>query len=436
MMNRLAPPPAIMVEADAGQRNMALLIQLRWLAVGGQLVTIWVVREVMGFALPLSPLLAAIALLVAINLASLFLLHRGVPVTNAALTGALLFDVAALAWQLDHSGGIANPFASLFLLQVVIGAIVLTAATSWIIVAASLGAIAVLRINPTPLMMPPDYGLTALELYLQGSLVCFVLIAVLLLVFVTRISRNLRNRDSALAASRQRAAEEDHIVRMGLLASGAAHELGTPLSTLSVLIGDWRRMPQLRDEPDLLADLAEMDAAVQRCKGIVSSTLKSAGEVRGESSDMTSMRAMLTDIVETSRAGRLPDSVQFIDRFGPDIAIVSDPALRQVILNVVDNAAEVSSAWIGITASRDGDRAVIEVADQGPGFSDDMLVGFGQPYRSTKGKPGGGLGLFLLVNVVRKLGGSIMVENRQEGGAMVRIFLPLSAIARNQGVAA
>src|SRR3546814_8360127 len=73
-------------------------------------------------------------------------------------------------------------------------------------------------------------------LYLQGSFVCFLLIAVLLVAFVTRISRNLRDSDAALAASRQRAAEEDHIVRMGLLASGAAHELGTPLSTLSVLI--------------------------------------------------------------------------------------------------------------------------------------------------------------------------------------------------------
>ena len=221
--------PAAPARAPAGRRNMTLLIQLRWLAVGGQLATIAIVTGPMHIHLPLAPLVAAIAVLIAINFASLALLRRGRAVTNAELTAALLFDVAALGWQLHHSGGLANPFASLFLLQVVIGAILLTPASSWAIVVAALAAIGVLAVEPTPLILPPPYAADPMALYLKGSLVCFLLIAVLLVAFVTRISRNLRDRDAALAASRQRAAEEDHIVRMGLLASGAAHELGTPL---------------------------------------------------------------------------------------------------------------------------------------------------------------------------------------------------------------
>ena len=422
-------------EADAGRRNMTLLIQLRWLAVGGQLATIGVVIGWMGITLPLAPLLAAVAALIIVNLASLALLGRGRAVTNIELTAALLVDVAVLAWQLHHSGGLSNPFASLFLLQVVIGAILLSPRSSWTIVAATLAALAALSIDPTPLLLPARYAADPLGLYLQGSLVCFVLIAVLLVAFVTRISRNLRDRDAALAAARQRAAEEDHIVRMGLLASGAAHELGTPLSTLSVLIGDWRRAPKLATDEELQEDLAEMDAAVQRCKTIVSGILMSAGEARGVAPRLTTMRAFLTDIVEDSRAGRLPGTVEFNDLFGADVAIVSDPALRQVIGNVLDNAAEVSPDWIGVTASRDGDMAVIEIADHGPGFSEEMLEHFGQPYLSTKGRPGGGLGLFLLVNVLRKLGGGASVANRDEGGARVRILLPISAIARPEGEA-
>ncbi|SNS28320.1 ATP-binding protein [Sphingopyxis indica] len=424
----LAPP-----EADAGRRNMALLIQLRWLAVGGQLATIAVVSGLMDIVLPLPPLLAALVVLVLINLVSLALLGRGRAVTNIELTAALLFDVAALAWQLHHSGGLANPFASLFLLQVVIGAILLTPRSSWAIVAATLAALAALRLNPTPLLLPERYAVDPLGLYLKGSLVCFVLIAVLLVAFVTRISRNLRERDGALAAARQRAAEEDHIVRMGLLASGAAHELGTPLSTLSVLIGDWKNAPAVARNAELQEDLADMDGAVQRCKAIVGGILMSAGEARGEAPQLTTMRAFLTAIVEASRAGRMPGTVEFNDLFGPDVAIVSDPALRQVIGNVMDNAAEVSPDWIGVTASRDGDMAVIEIADRGPGFSEEMLEHFGQPYRSSKGRPGGGLGLFLLVNVVRKLGGNASVANRDAGGALVRIVLPISAIAREEG---
>ncbi|WOF44597.1 sensor histidine kinase [Sphingopyxis indica] len=424
----IAPP-----EADAGRRNMALLIQLRWLAVGGQLATIAVVSGLMDIVLPLPPLLAALVVLVLINLISLALLGRGRAVTNIELTAALLFDVAALAWQLHHSGGLANPFASLFLLQVVIGAILLSPRSSWAIVVATLAGLAALRMNPTPLLLPERYAVDPLGLYLKGSLVCFVLIAVLLVAFVTRISRNLRERDAALATARQRAAEEDHIVRMGLLASGAAHELGTPLSTLSVLIGDWKAAPAVARNAELQDDLADMDAAVQRCKAIVSGILMSAGEARGEAPQLTTMRAFLTDIVEASRAGRMPGTVEFNDLFGPDVAIVSDPALRQVIGNVMDNAAEVSPDWIGITASRDGDMAVIEIADRGPGFSDEMLEHFGQPYRSSKGRPGGGLGLFLLVNVARKLGGGASVANRDAGGALVRIVLPISAIAREEG---
>lgn len=416
-------------EANAGRRNMALLIQLRWLAVGGQLATIGIVTGPMGISLQRAPLLAAVLVLIAINFASLALLRRGRAVTNAELTAVLLFDVAALGWQLHHSGGLANPFASLFLLQVVIGAMLLTPASSWAIVVAALAAIGVLAVDPTPLLLPPPYAADPMGLYLKGSLVCFLLIAVLLVAFVTRISRNLRERDAALAASRQRAVEEDHIVRMGLLASGAAHELGTPLSTLSVLIGDWKTAPAVARDTELQQDLADMDAAVRRCKAIVSGILMSAGEARGEAPQVTTMRAFLTALVEEARAGRMPGTVEFNDLFGADLAIISDPALRQVIGNVLDNASEVSPEWIALTASRDGGMAVIEISDRGPGFSDEMIERFGQPYSSTKGRPGGGLGLFLLVNVLRKLGGSASVANRDAGGAVVRVILPLSAVA-------
>jgi two-component system sensor histidine kinase RegB len=421
--------PASLPDADAGRRNMWLLIQLRWIAVGGQLITIQVAHGLMDIGLPLVPLLVAPALLAAVNLASQPLLRRREAVTNGELTAALLLDVAALAWQLYHSGGLTNPFASLFLLQVVIGAILLEPRSSWAIVAATLVALGTLTLNPEPLQLPARYSDNPMGLYLRGSLVCFVLIAVLLVAFVTRISRNLRDRDAALAGIRQRAAEEDHIVRMGLLASGAAHELGTPLSSLSVLIGDWRKMPRVIRDKELQEDLTDMDVAVRRCKAIVSGILQSAGEARGIAPQLTTMRNFLDDIVAEWKASRLPGTIEYSDRFGADIAIISDPALRQVIGNVIDNAAEVSPGWIGITATRERDALILDIADRGPGFAPEMLEAFGRPYNSTKGKPGGGLGLFLLVNVLRKLGGTASAENRPEGGATVRLFLPLDAIA-------
>lgn len=409
---------------DAGWRNMELLVQLRWIAVGGQLITIAVVYEAMRIGLPLLPLLVAPAMLAAINIITMLVLRqRPRSIHNGELTAALLFDVAALAWQLYHSGGLTNPFASLFLLQVVIGAILLRPASSWAIVGAALAALALLAARSLPLALPAAYAADPLGLYIRGSLICFALIAILLVLFVTRISRNLRERDAALASIHQRAVEEDHIVRMGLLASGAAHELGTPLSSLSVLIGDWQDMDRFAHDEELQEDLGDMAAAVHRCKTIVSGILMSAGEARGTAPEFTTVRHFLGSIVADWGIARLHD------RFGEDVPIVSDTALRQVIANVVDNAAEVSPDWVGITASRDQDKLILEIADRGPGFAAEILQDFGQPYRSTKGKPGGGLGLFLLVNMVRKLGGEASASNKPEGGALVRIALPLDSLS-------
>lgn len=408
---------------------MLLLTQLRWLAVGGQLVTVAVVKFALGIDLPMTQLLMSTATLAALNIASHVLIASGARFSDGALAAALLFDVGALTVQLSLSGGITNPFAALFLLHIVLGAVLLRPHYPWTIVAATLIALGILSLDPTPLVLPVDLPVDPVNLYLFGGFVCFVLIAVLLVVFIGQISRNLRTHDAALAAVRQRAAEEDHIVRMGLLASGAAHELGTPLSLLSVAIGDWRAMPRLKGDAELQQELAEMDGAVRRCKAIVSGILMSAGEARGVAPEVTSVRRFLTEIVADYRASLLPGTLDFDDRFGADVTIVSDPALRQVIGNVIDNAIEVSPGTVTLTALREDDALVIEIADRGTGFAPEILATFGQPYRSTKGKPGGGLGLFLLVNVLRKLGGEASAENRLDGGARVRIVLPLAALA-------
>ena len=127
----------------------------------------------------------------------------------------------------------------------------------------------------------PGYAVVDLKLAGASGLTCVEALHalsadMLIVVFMTRIARNLRDRDNGLAALRQQAAEEDHIVRMGLLASGAAHELGTPLASLSVILSDWRRMPALANDPELMEEIAEMQADVQRCKSIVTGILMSA----------------------------------------------------------------------------------------------------------------------------------------------------------------
>ncbi|WP_249159119.1 ATP-binding protein [Bradyrhizobium jicamae] len=424
-----APSPT---DAATNRKNMALLIQLRWTAVIGQVVTIGFVQLWLGIALPLVPMASVIVALVALNLVSLAWVRDRAEIGSRGLLLALMIDVAALTAQLYLAGGATNPFTSLYLLQVTLGAVLLDARSTWSLVALACACFAGLTVAFRPLALPSFSD--PFSLYIIGAFIGLVLNAVLLVIFVTRINRNLRDRDAHLAALRQNAAEHDHIVRMGLLASGAAHELGTPLASLSVILSDWRRMPALSADKELSHDLGEMETSLQRCKSIVTGILLSAGQARGEGSSPTTVTAFLAALVEEWRTTRPSATLYFRNAFGNDLPIVSDIALKQAIFNVLDNAAEVSRDWIELMAEREDDRLVLSVSDRGPGFAAEMLAHVGKPYQSTKARPGSGLGLFLVVNVIRKLGGVVTARNRRDIGAIVRLELPLSTLAIGDGL--
>ncbi|WP_442121437.1 ATP-binding protein [Massilia sp. 2TAF26] len=417
------------VEYVAGHKNMLQLIELRWIAVIGQITTIAGAILIFDVKLPLVQMLEVLACLIAFNVASHLRWHEHRPVTNNELFLALLVDVASLTMQLYLSGGTTNPFAFLYLLQVILSAVLLEAWSTWTIVGITLLCLAGLSIFAKPLALPFDHARGISSLYVQGMLICFVLNAALLVVFISRISNTLRGKAAQLAALNQRAAEEEHIVRMGLLASGAAHELGTPLATLSVILGDWKRMREFKSNPDLLAEIDEMQTQLKRCKSIVSGILLSAGEARGESAIRTTIRDFLDDLVEDWQDSRPVRAFDYVNRIEQDLPVAFDEALKQMIDNVLDNALEASPDWVQLEAEVENGILVLSVLDRGPGFTPAMLVNYGKPYHSTKGRPGGGLGLFLVVNVARTLGGTVAVTNRAEGGAKVTLTLPLKAIA-------
>ena len=115
---------------------------------------------------------------------------------------------------------------------------------------------------------------------------------------------------------------------------------------------------------------------------------------------------------------------------GENFSIVADVALQQAIWNVLDNGYEASGRPVRLIARRTDGDIVLIVQDDGPGFIEEILRDFGKPYRSTKGRQGGGLGMFLVINVMRKMGGAVTAENRPAGGAEVCLTLPIAAIAR------
>ena len=420
--------PMLATANAAGHQNMFQLVQLRWLAVAGQLATIMLTQLAFGIRLPMLAMLGVLAGLVLLNAASLALLRFKGPITNEALFGALLLDVVALSAQLYLSGGATNPFVSLFLLQVVLGSVLLDRWSSWMLVLATSVAFALMTVFYRPIVLPPTINRSLFALHVQGMWVCFALVAVLLVLFVSRINANLRTQDLRLADIQRQAVEEEHIVRIGMLASGAAHELGTPLSSLSVILGDWRHIDAIAHDLDLLRDVEDMQAEIQRCKAIVTSILMSSGDPRGEEARATTVRALFDRIVADWSGARDFNGIRFDDRFGEDVPIAADVVLQQAVFNLLDNAAEVSPERIDVILGRADDALVLTVRDAGAGFAAEQLANLGNPYNSSKSELGRGLGLYLVGNVARKLGGSIVARNREDGGAELILSLPLVAI--------
>jgi two-component system sensor histidine kinase RegB len=183
-------------------------------------------------------------------------------------------------------------------------------------------------------------------------------------------------------------------------------------------------------EPELREEIEEMQVQIQRCKRIVSGILLAAGETRGEAPVETTLHAFLDDFVAQWLRTRPAPGLDYRREDVPDMPIVSDTALQQMVGNVLDNALEAApEAEPMLWVQCEDDELILHVQDRGPGFAPEMLAQLGKPYQSSKGRPGGGLGLFLSVNVARLLGGRLQARNREGGGAEVTIRLPLAALA-------
>ncbi len=423
------------IQDTANKKNLLLLVMLRWLAVGGQIATIAFVQFVLVIPLPVMPMAGVLLFLVLLNIASLIRCRAGAPVTDTELFVELLLDVGALTIQLHLSGGAINPFVSLFLLQIILGAVLLRPVLIWSLVVVASASFIWLTFSFRPLDLSANFWRAGsvwhpsfLDLHVAGMFICFILAAILVVLFLARVTRNLRDRDQRLSELRQQAAEQEHIVRMGLLASGAAHELGTPLATLAVIVNDWKRVPSLHADAQFGAEIDEMNIALARCKRIVSRILLAAGEARSEAQGRTTLRGFIDDVVADWRSTRAPAHLDYVADIGVDVAIADDNAVRQTLLNVFDNALEASNHWVGIEARCEDDMLIVAVRDRGPGFTPEVLGNFGKPYQSTKNRCGSGLGLFLVVNVLRKLGGSVTAQNAPQG-ASVELRLPIGALS-------
>ncbi len=413
---------------------LRLLFWLRSLAVVAQLATILAVHFGLGIVLPLGAMLAVPALLAALNVLTDLRLRWREAVSEAEVFAHLTVDLAALAALLFYSGGSSNPFVSLFLVPVVLSAAALAPPLAWAITVLAAAAYTVLMFYYIPLPSPPGGGAAAaFTLHVTGMWLNFIISAALMAYFVTRMTAALRERDRMLAEAREAALRQDHVVALGALAAGAAHELSTPLATIQVIGNELRSA--LADRPDLAGDLTALREQTLLCKEILSQLTARAGVPRSEGGAAQTLDAWLESVVRDWEAAH-PGAALRVElagpRPGPRIAV--DVTLRQTLFNLLQNAQRASPASVELRCEWDAHALRCAVLDRGEGPPPEVERAPGSEVYSSRPSQGGmGVGLFLSRVTAERFGGELTLRARPDGGSRAELTLPLRRLKTGDG---
>ena len=440
--------------ASANTANFYRLYVLRNIAIAWQIAVVALAKGYVGLPLPLLPLGLIIACLALFNVGTRLALGRGYAPTSLGVFFQLLVDVLALTGLLYFSGGATNPFVLLFLLPLTIAVTALPGKYTWGLVGFTVACYSFLmwRFVPLPEAHSHDGGF---GLHVFGMWLGFVLSAGLIGYFVVGMGTTLRRQEQALAAAREQALRDERLVALGTLAASTAHELGTPLGTMALLVEELDEVLG-GEAAEVRGQLDTLRAQIERCKGALSNLSASLeapysplgawddGEVIWVSSGDDAGPAhgvqlggggvmpidhYLADVLTEWRRVR-PGAAIETDWKGsrPVPQILADRTLTQAVTNILDNAADVSRQAIEWSANWDANRVDMEIRDSGPGLTAQAEESVGKrPY--TEKAEGLGLGLFLAHGIIERFGGRVTLANRRGGGVTTHIELPLADLS-------
>ncbi|HEU0220093.1 MAG TPA: ATP-binding protein [Gallionella sp.] len=416
-----------------GHSQLRRLVALRSMAVTAQLLTLGAVWKVLELELDWQPMLLTIVALAAINLFSWLRLRSGKPVPNTELFGQLCVDVLALSILLYYSGGSTNPFVSLYLLPLVIAAATLPGRYTWGMAALTSACYSVLMFYYIPLPHNHQHdGDSAFNAHVVGMWLGFVFSTVVVAYFVVKMAQAVRSRDEMLTRVREDILRNERIVALGTQAAGAAHELGTPLSTMAIVIGelqhDTAAQPGWRDALGILNEQVRgckriLDKILANAQVSVATSLQPADRLMAEVLDEWQLLRPTAQYRYSSPDKGRPGGV-------PAPLVSVDATLRAALMNLLNNAADAAPAGaaqqaIEIRTRWDTDNFTLEIHDHGKGLSEEAELKAGSAFFTTK-KDGHGLGLFLANATLERMGGSVRLFNREQGGATTEIILPIT----------
>ncbi len=415
-----------------------------------------VVMFVYGLNIPIpeQQLWLVIVAIIAFNTYTSMRLQTNDPVSELEVFSQICIDVISIAALLYLTGGASNPITWVFLLPLIITAIMLPPTYAWymVLLTTSMYSILIAFNIPLPSIEPhmPNPGLfhpsPAIQndkilrmahaisdkhyynLHMFGMWFGFVFSAGLVAFFVAELAKTLKNRERSLAEARENALRDERVVALGTLAASAAHDMGTPLGTIAIVVHELMQEFPERHFADFNEKMQILQNQVNRCKEALSLMSASAGEMRAESGKVMLLTEYIDVVLYQWRSHKPTAKLQFI--IDPDIAvdanIIAERTLTHALINVLNNAAEASDPEQGIEfyAAWNMTELTLKIRDFGPGFPAGLVEYIGKQPVTSKNK-GLGVGLFLTYSTIHRLGGKIKLSNMETGGACVEINLPL-----------
>ncbi|CAH0992630.1 Sensor histidine kinase RegB [Sinobacterium norvegicum] len=370
--------------------------------------------------------------MMAVTAATFWRLQQSWPIGEAEYFGHIIVDIASLSALLYLSGGATNPLVSYYLIPISIAAATMNKKQSWVITASSISLYTLLLnfYQPLEILAPEQHsghhGNTndsLINLHLIGMWLTFVLSALLINTFIIQMAAAIRRREHDLNRLREEDLQQQQVMAVASLAAGTAHELGTPLNTMMLLIDE------VHDNPDLPTecrqDLHTIDGQLQRCQQILKKLTHQAEHYRQEEFKRKRIDEYLRELLNHWIIIRPEASFKLTITSDYIATLKIGATMEQAIINLLNNAADACPEKIDISLHcLAAEKTVtITIDDHGDGIDQKIAAQAGQAFITSKGDSGLGLGLYLSHSTLNRYGGKVQLRSRPEGGTRTIITL-------------
>ncbi|WP_394561566.1 ATP-binding protein [Aquipseudomonas alcaligenes] len=408
---------------SASRQNLWRLTLIRLLVLAAQAGSVGIAYLSDLLPLPWLPLCITLGVSLGLCLLTALRLRGPWPVTELEYTVQLACDLVIHSLLLYFSGGSTNPFVSYYLVPLTIAAATLPWFYSMFLAGLALTGYTALLIWYHPLHLNNvQHEAMLISLHLFGMWLNFALSAAFITFFVVKMAGALRRQDELQALRREEGMRDQQLLAVATQAAGAAHELGTPLATMSVLLKELRQ--EYRDKPALQDDLALLQEQVKLCKDTLQQLVRAAEAERRQAVEEQTVVQWLEATLNRWHLMRPEATYRFQCLGSGAVPRLQPPAdLTQALLNLLNNAADACPDKLDIRLDWDEQWVDLGIRDHGAGVPLAIAEQIGRPFFTTKGK-GFGLGLFLSQASVTRAGGSVKLYNHEEGGTLTELRLP------------